>query len=322
MVAVKDLESRHLPAVLKAAQLARAYGATLELFHALSAPLYIDPAFNSAGGLTPLEHEMRQNALRRLEGIADRLRLHTIKVTIGAEWDYPAHEAIIRRSRAIKADLIISSLHPGKHRAPWLMRLTDWEILRWSEVPVLLVKNSHAYRHPAILTAIDPGRARGKPLQLDRAIVAMGRSLASALSGSLHAVHAYERFPVSVASKTGRPGGIEAGLRAVTRHAQLRFRSALSSARIARSRQFLIAGDPAAAIGEAAQRSHAAVVVMGALSRTGIKRLLFGDTAERTLDDLSCDILVVKPASFSSQVPRKSRGPRVRAIVPAGMLGG
>ncbi len=39
----------------------------------------------------------------------------------------------------------------------------------------------------------------------------------------------------------------------------------------------------------------AAVVVMGAISRSGIDRVFVGSTAERLLDELVCDVLVVKP---------------------------
>jgi hypothetical protein len=47
---------------------------------------------------------------------------------------------------------------------------------------------------------------------------------------------------------------------------------------------------------------------MGAISRSGYKRLLIGNTPERILDELSCDVMVVKPAKFRSRVPRLSRG--------------
>jgi hypothetical protein len=85
--------------------------------------------------------------------------MHSIKVTVSAEWDFPPHEAIIRRAREIKADLIVASQHAGRHRMPWLMQLTDWELIRHSPVPLLLVKSPHPYRHPTILAAIDPARA-------------------------------------------------------------------------------------------------------------------------------------------------------------------
>ena len=41
LVAIKDPQARSLPAVAKAAQLARALGAEMELFHAIDAPLYV-----------------------------------------------------------------------------------------------------------------------------------------------------------------------------------------------------------------------------------------------------------------------------------------
>ena len=42
-------------------------------------------------------------------------------------------------------------------------------------------------------------------------------------------------------------------------------------------------------------RTHgASIVVMGALARWGLKRAVLGSTAERLLDHLPCDVLVVR----------------------------
>jgi hypothetical protein len=43
-----------------------------------------------------------------------------------------------------------------------------------------------------------------------------------------------------------------------------------------------------------------------------------GDTAERILDALACDVLVVKPANFASRVPSRSRG--VQLIASPGVV--
>ena len=321
LVAVKALDGKPLPAVLKAAQLARAYGAQLELFHALATPVYADPVLTSAQGMVSLEHELRQNALRRLESIADRLRVHSIKVTVSADWDYPAHEAVVRRAQVIKADLIVASLHSGRHRLPWLLRLTDWELVRQSPIPLLLVKNPRPYRHPAVLVAIDPARAYEKPLQLDKEILRIGRTLTTALRGTLHAVHAYSSVVVAAPPETLTPGTLEKMQEDARREAQLGFNRALRAARIPRSRQYLVGRLPVDAIAEAARKSHSAIVVMGAISRSGFKRLLIGNTAERILDELPCDVMVVKPAKFRSPVPRVSRGACLRVNGPAGALG-
>jgi universal stress protein E len=60
---------------------------------------------------------------------------------------------------------------------------------------------------------------------------------------------------------------------------------------------------------------------MGAVSRTGFRRLLIGNTAERMLDDLRCDVLVVKPSKFHSRVARASRGASLLLSPPTGSLG-
>ena len=40
------------------------------------------------------------------------------------------------------------------------------------------------------------------------------------------------------------------------------------------------------------------IVIMGAISRSGLKKIFIGNTAERVLDRLPCDLLIVKPAGF------------------------
>jgi hypothetical protein len=47
------------------------------------------------------------------------------------------------------------------------------------------------------------------------------------------------------------------------------------------------------------------------VSHSGLKRMLIGNTAERVLNDLPCDVLVVKPAHFAKRVTEKVRGMRV-----------
>ena len=46
-----------------------------------------------------------------------------------------------------------------------------------------------------------------------------------------------------------------------------------------------------------------AAIVMGALSRSGLKGLFLGNTAEDVLDRLHCDVVIVKPAGFQGILP-------------------
>jgi hypothetical protein len=72
-------------------------------------------------------------------------------VKVAADWDFPAHEAIVRHARRHKIDLIVAECHAGRRTTPWLLHLTDWELLRTSPVPVLLVKTGASWQDLKVL---------------------------------------------------------------------------------------------------------------------------------------------------------------------------
>ena len=308
LVAVKDPQSKSLPAVAKAAQLAKSLGARLELFHGISTPLYLNPYIPAAAQLDR-ERQVRARFLEQLESIAAPLRRRHIRVSVAAEWDFPTYEAIVRRAGQIRADLIVAERHAGGHLGASLLRLTDWELLRLSPVPVLLVKTARPYRRPVVLGAGDPGHAFSKPGTLDREILKAGTIVSAALHGTLHAMHAYTAPPLI----TPPHGIIDADTAAVMEadaaaEAKQRLERALRSTGIGQSHRHLVRRNPIDAIAQTAEKLSPAVVVMGAISRSGLKRLIIGNTAERVLDFLECDVLIVKPQRFHNRVPRARRG--------------
>lgn len=319
LVAVKDPSARSLPAVTKAGQLAHVYGATLELFHGISTPLYVD-AYAVDSTLPSIERRVRQKCVKELERAADKLRRTGLKVTTDAEWDHPVFEAIVRRANRTQADLIVAERHLGHHVAPGLLQLTDWELLRTSPVPVLLVKTAGRYRRPVVLAAIDPTHAYAKPADLDQEILDAARSLTRSLHGAMHAVHAYIPVPTGAFPDTTLTEATVDKIQATTTALAKRgFSRALRNLKLPRGRQHLVGRHPIDAIEQTAGRIHSALVVMGAISRSGLKRLFIGNTAEALLDRLPCDILIVKSPHFATAIPRRSRGVRLAALaaVPA-----
>src|SRR6266700_1401435 len=162
LVAIRDPGGNSFPAVAKAARLARACSAHLELFHSIKASVYANTPAAYEEAVLDLHETQRRQYLQRLERIAARVRLHGVQVSTAVEYDYPAYDAIVRRACLTMADLIVASRHDDRHAAG-LLRLTDWELLRHSPVPVLLVKRSRPYRHPNVLAAVDPCHAHSKP---------------------------------------------------------------------------------------------------------------------------------------------------------------
>lgn len=291
LVAVNHPAADTLPAATKAARIARACGARLELFHAIEASVYADnPAAWAAAALDTQESQ-RQHYLQRLKRIAARLRLHGVQVSTAVEYDYPPGDAIIRRAGIIQADLIVARRNELGPRTLSHSRRTDWELLRHSPIPVLLVRRSRLYHHPAVLAAVDPARAHCKPAQLDEAILGIAEQLTHALGGKLHAVHAYTP----------------------TTEARTCFEQLVQGHNVPPAQRHLVEKRPAAAISDTARRTHAVVVVMGAVSRSGLKGFFIGNTAERILRDLPCDVLIVKPAQFKTGVSSQCSGLRIKS---------
>jgi universal stress protein E len=315
LVAVKDPAAGPLPAVMKAVQLAGAWGAHLELFHAIDAPVYVDMLNTAAGRAPAMESDAREQYLQRLGRIAARARLHAADVGVAAEWDFPAYEAIVRRAGESKADLIVAECHAGRHIAPGMLRLADWELLRLAALPVLLVKRSRPYHRPIVLAALDPGHAFAKPARLDAELLRMGAMVAQGLRGELHVVHAY---PPLAALQLGLGADAGAAGEEVATAAAAALGRVPAMADVPTERRHLVCGEPAEAVSFVARRLRAAIVVAGAIARSGLERALIGSTAERLLDRLSCDLLIVKPAEFVSRVPRTRRGPRTVAVEPLG----
>jgi universal stress protein E len=321
LVAVKDPASRALPAVGKAAKLAKAFNARLDLFHGISEPVVADTYLYGNGEFAKFRRETRSRYLEQLEALATPLRKQGLDVRVHADWDFPAHEAIVRHARRQKSDLIVAECHQGRRTAPWLLHLTDWELLRTSPVSVLLVKSGAAWEDLNVLAAIDPTHVFAKPAKLDSRILSTAAVFAKALKGTLHVMHSYVPVPVGSVPMMGGASAltIQQIAQGSAARAKEGFRKAVADCGLPGSRLHLTQGMPADAIAQVASEIQSGVVVMGAIARSGLKRVLIGNTAERVLNALRCDVLVVKPAQFKAPVSRRRNGMRFVGLPRAGL---
>jgi len=295
LVAIAAPSARISNAVRRADALAHATGASIELLNAIPSAMSLGPAHAQSEQFVRFEAEQNR---RSLERTANHLRREEIIVETTVQTGYPAHEAILRRARLTKADLVI--IEARKHRifARLLLTQTDFELIRHCPVPLLIVKGRSAWRRPRILAALDPFHANDKPSKLDDDVVEAARTVAALVHGSVHAAHVYRPYPGKVvavpagaavlAADPVQERAYEAGIRR-------RFFEAVDGYGIARPKAHLVCGDPPTEIAALARSLRAGLVVMGAVSRTGLKRIFIGNTAEHVLDGLHCDVLVVKP---------------------------
>jgi len=308
LVAISDPTTRRsVPALQRALELAVKTDASVTIFNSLYSPYVASEQFYTPA---ELQKDIEAAVLARkkaLERLAKPFRDAGVRVHVRCRWDYPAHESIVREVLREKVDLLIADSHHHGAAARLVLSNTDWQLIRLCPCPVLLAKGGRRYDRMRVLACVDPLHAHSKPDALDTRLLTEGQALAAAFSGTLHVAHFY---PVAQAMPTGfmvEPLPLPVDL--VQRHARAvkrAFGALVSRYKLGARRTHLRPGMPVTELPALAKELDAGVVVMGAVSRSGLKRLFIGSTAEGVIDALTCDVLIIKPEGFKTPVPRRA----------------
>jgi len=309
ILAVLDPTTEVQPALSKAATLARRCDATLELFICDFDPSLSGQPFFDTDKLRELRGEFVGERLEYLEQAAEELRVEGLAVETHVHWDNPTYRGIVRRVEETSPDLVVKDTHYHTVLRRTLFTNTDWNLIRTCPAPLLLAKAGDWPAAPRVLAALDPGHVGDKPAELDHDILEWSALLAARMGGEVHAVHAF--FPAALLAATATLAGmpLAGGVTTTEIVESERKRIAGVLAEIVGSHQLpsgrvhLEQGAATDVLPRLAEHLQAAVVVMGAVSRSRLQEAFLGSTAERVLDRIGCDVLVVKPGDFTAKLP-------------------
>ena len=221
-------------------------------------------------------------------------------------WDHPLHEGIVRHAVESGADIVFKDTHHHSAVARVLLTNTDWNLIRTCPTPLWLVKPHDLKETPVFVAAIDPLNQHDKPAALDDEILNISKTLGDNVSGDVHAFHSYDpRIAVATATANAYiPVSLPFDEIEQQMHEdhEKRFTEITSFHDIDDDHAHLVAGLTHEELPLIAEKLKADVVVMGAVARNRWKRLFIGATAERTLEHLPCDLLIVKPDWFKTPV--------------------
>ncbi|MEM9181870.1 MAG: universal stress protein [Pseudomonadota bacterium] len=301
VIDIADPTSKDQPA-LDAALACRSPESTLALFHNVYHKSIMDDPGNQDQVLDEVRDLLLESRHGQLEALAsDRLGQ---KVAIHLVWAEQGWQELIRYSAQSNASLVVTQT---VHKNRW-QRLTlsneDWETIRHCPIPLLLARSDTADRYQQVIAAIDPLHLDDKPASLDQKILHHASGLAKLHSAPLKVVN------VVVPTQLAPMGGMESAMAVCEvseqvldahKDATSRLMEAEKCSRGADSH--VVVGNPEEEIVELANATSGSLVVMGGVSRTRLQRLLIGSTAERVLDKLTGDVLIVKPADFGVDMP-------------------
>ncbi len=279
-----DFSAPSRAATERAVVLAKAWDATLHLIHSARVPM---PAVHHEFAIPGPEWEtVRRAAEKQIDRVCGDLQARGVQVT-KAVTRKSAVEAIVSAARDLRPDLVVMGSHGHTGLQHLMLGSVAERTLRAVEVPVMAVKEdeqraSEPIRNIVLATDFSPHAHSAAEL----AIVFARRFRARVDICHVHAV------PRSALMSIEPPPPSD-WLDALERSAGERVQKVLDQFRSAgvEAETHLVADTPSLAIPNLAEELEADLIVMGTRGLSGLRHVMLGSVAERTVRLASCSVL-------------------------------
>jgi universal stress protein E len=307
ILVVIDPTAEAQPALERGAWLARKLHASVELFICDYDQYLSGERFFDGRSLEKARKQVIAKDAAKLHKLAQQLG-DDVPVSVDARWDHPLHEGIVRKVLACKPDFVVKDTHYHSALKRSIFSNTDWNLARECPAPLWLVKPRPIRTPATLLAAVDPVHEHDKPAELDHRILDAARELAAAIGGArLHVLHAFDPAPAYAISSDSMAFPISAPMTDIMDALKKTHEGAMrdlmqSYPEIPKNDVHIEEGNVRERLDALVDEIGADLVIMGAVARGALERLLLGSTAEQVLDRVACDILIVKPSGFPSRV--------------------
>jgi universal stress protein E len=305
-----DPGTTELTPLVQAVKLARENAARLRVLIVIEHPPLDEMPLGTRTLLGLLDRDqvrdmVEQRQRLRLQNQLSSLALADLDVRIGVESSATPFLTIIQSVLRQGHDLLIKEAPSVTGDRAVLLDPTDRHLLRKCPCPVWMIRPERHTAYQRILAAVDASGDGEINSELNRRILELASLQSARSAAELHVVHAYG--PLSTAlirsgadTKTSTQG--------VVRLHRERLDALMADFAVSERHLHMEEGRAGDVIPAVARRERIDLIVMGTLGRVGIPGLLIGNTAERTLDHVDCDVLAIKPRGFETPVQLPEEG--------------
>ena len=291
------------PAVQRAAELARASGATLHLCSFVH-----DPAADIAARLSGAEvaHRVRHDVLREHEEKLQRLTAslagegHPVECDV--IWARDPAEAVMAKCVMVGAQVVLKDgQHESTMRRAFYTPL-DWKLMRVLPCDLMLVKAGPEAKPRRLAAAVDVWAGSTAAEGLNKRIIDTARQLAEYFDARLDLISVMPHFP-SLQYRSW-PGAEAMLAKDNTAHYEA-FAQLAASYSIPDDRRHRLIGVPADVLDQFVSDNNIDMVVAGSIHQTGWERLLLGSTAEALAQRIDADLMLVRPDQFEAALRKR-----------------
>ncbi len=234
------------------------------------------------------EVDIRKEYVNKLEArlgtVAKKLQAHGYNVISKIHWAYPRYEQIAQEAEDYGVDLVIQHVNGASQEDRHILSQDSWQLVRNCKRPLLLIRDKAWPSHPILMAAVDPMHSHHKPLQLDDKIMQAALAAKGDLNGELHVIHACS----AAAHPFTSPEQI------VEKHQQA-LDAFMSNYELEDGFVHISEDKPVQALVEYKNKLHVDIIVMGVVSKSRLAEALVGNTAEKVVDYMHSDVMVIRP---------------------------
>jgi len=309
ILVIIDQNERKQPGLARALQMQHAAETEITLFtnvydSSIESSFILDPH-----NLDAVKRSLIDYQTKKLTQLSINNEVANVTFEQKVVWQESAYISDLTMVDDYQPDLVIKSCRPDNSLNLWLFNSSCSQLLKACPCPILFVKNEFLNTNGTVIAAVDPGHKLSQTSQLDSNVLHAGLTMSSSLHIPLHACHCFDPSYWDVFLQAVKsadiwtdvfPANPDADNQHVLtelkeHHYQMFTDTCTELVPHAENRHF-INGSVEDEIPELASKLRASVVVLGTTYRTG----LLGSSAEKILENVEIDLLVVKPFGFES----------------------
>jgi universal stress protein E len=226
-----------------------------------------------------------------LESLLDEFRGRFKSIESATLWNKRVWEAITDAAREFEADLIVKVANVESRIQEVIHTPDDWNLLRNSSVPVMLVKADAWVTEPVIAAAINTIDEEHEELNLS--ILQEAAHISTVLGGDLHVVNAFPLFEPWAGELVA---GYDYEKVRVEVESDIRKRVTFLAGQhdIEIEMLHVREGKTSMVIKDVLEECNAEILVMGSAGRSGVAGLVVGNTSEAILHLLNTDVVTLR----------------------------
>ena len=298
VLAIIELDNFPQQVAARATWLAGNYGYDLTLVLSDPTVAVLGSAYIVSSAAQNIEDRIRATQQQVLDELAEAASAEGIKTTTEILEERPAAGAIVALIEKIDPRYVVKGTHYHSAASRAIFADIDWQLIRRLDRPLWLVKQEDWADNPTVVAAVDPTHAGDEKGTLDQKIVDAAKKIADFSGGDVQLLHTYQRLKEIGSKAMWMIKPVKLDVEDLQAHMRDEHKAMLDSLAadngIASDHVHQLPGRADEILPAFARTQRASLVVMGAIARSGLKRRIIGSTAERVLDHLHCDVLIIR----------------------------